>query len=53
LAAADRGKEALALASNEAEQELNKARQEGVQRVAEAEKRAQMSAEEIRANAAS
>ena len=51
LASAERGKEALALASNEAEQELSKARQEGVQRVAEAEKRAQMSAEEIRANA--
>lgn len=51
LASAERGKEALALASNEAEQELTKARQEGVQRVAEAEKRAQMSAEEIRANA--
>ena len=51
LAAAERGKEALALASNEAEQELTKARQEGVQRVAEAEKRAQMSAEEIRVNA--
>ena len=51
LASAERGKEALALASNEAEQELTKARQEGVQRVAEAEKRAQMSAEEIRTNA--
>jgi len=51
LESAERGKEALALASNEAEQELTKARQEGVQRVAEAEKRAQMSAEEIRANA--
>jgi len=51
LAAAQRGKEELALASNEAELELSKARQEGVQRVAEAEKRAQMSAEEIRTSA--
>ena len=51
LAAAERGKAALAQANNAAEEELTKARQEGVQRVAEAEKRAQMSAEEIRANA--
>ena len=40
LAAAERGKEELAMANNAAEQELSKARQEGVQRVAEAEKRA-------------
>ena len=51
LAAAQRGKEELALANNEVELELSRARQEGVQRVAEAEKRAQMSAEEIRTNA--
>ena len=51
LAAAERGKAALAQANNAAEEELTKARQEGVQRVAEPEKRAQMSAEEIRANA--
>lgn len=51
LAAAQRGKEELALANNEAELELSKARQEGIQRVAEAEKRAQMSADEIRAKA--
>ena len=51
LAAAERGKEELALANNAAELELTKARQEGALRVAEAEKRAQMSAEEIRANA--
>ncbi|SNX28816.1 ATP synthase F0 subcomplex B subunit [Polynucleobacter meluiroseus] len=51
LAAAQRGKEELALANNEVELELSKARQEGAQRVAEAEKRAQMSADEIRSNA--
>ena len=39
------------MANNAAEEELTKARQEGVQRVAVAEKRAQMSAEEIRVNA--
>jgi F-type H+-transporting ATPase subunit b len=46
LAAAERGKEELALANNAAEQELAKARQEGVSRVAEAEKRAQMAKED-------
>ena len=45
LAAAERGKADLASASKLAEQELARARQEGGQRVAEAEKRAQMSAE--------
>jgi F-type H+-transporting ATPase subunit b len=44
LAAAERGKADLASASKLAEQELTRARQEGGQRVAEAEKRAQLTA---------
>ena len=51
LAAAERGKADLASASKLAEQELSRARQEGGQRVAEAEKRAQLTADEIRGNA--
>lgn len=51
LAAAERGKVDLELATKRAEQALSEAKNEGAQRVAEAEKRAQMSAEEIKQNA--
>lgn len=51
LAAAEKGKADLDLATKRAEQALSEARNEGTQRIAEAEKRAQMSADEIKANA--
>ena len=51
LAAADKGKAELELANKRVEQALTEARNEGAQRIADAEKRAQMSAEEIKQNA--
>ena len=51
LAAADKGKAELELANKRVEQTLTEARNEGAQRIADAEKRAQMSAEEIKQNA--
>lgn len=51
LAAADKGKEAMALAEKEVAKELANVKAEGQKRLAEAEKRAQMSAEEIKQNA--
>jgi len=51
LAAAERGKIDLENATKKAEEAMASARQESVQRVAEAEKRAQIAAEEIKANA--
>ena len=51
LAAAERGKADLESAKKRAEQALSEARNEGTQRIADAEKRAQLSAEEIKANA--
>lgn len=51
LAAADKGKAELELANKRVDQALTEARNEGAQRIADAEKRAQMSAEEIKQNA--
>lgn len=51
LAAAEKGKADLELATKRAEEALSEARNEGVQRVADAEKRAQIAAEEIKTNA--
>jgi len=51
LAAADKGKAELELANKRVEQALTEARNEGAQRIADAEKRAQAVAEEIKANA--
>ena len=51
LAAADKGKAELELANKRVEQALTEARNEGAQRIADAEKRAQMSADEIKQNA--
>ena len=51
LAAADTGKAELELANKRVEQALTEARNEGAQRIADAEKRAQMSADEIKQNA--
>ena len=51
LAAADNGKAELELANKRVEQALAEARNEGAQRIADAEKRAQMIAEEIKQNA--
>lgn len=51
LAAADKGKAELELANKRVEQALTEARNEGAQRIADAEKRAQMTAEEIKQNA--
>ena len=51
LAAAEKGKVDLDLATKRADQALAQAKSEGTQRIAEAEKRAQQSAEEIKQNA--
>ncbi len=51
LAAADKGKAELELANKRVEQALTEARNEGAQRIADAEKRAQMTADEIKQNA--
>ena len=51
LAAAEKGKVDLDLATKRADQALAEAKSEGTQRIAEAEKRAQPSAEEIKQNA--
>ena len=51
LAAAEKGKVDLDLATKRADQALAEAKSEGTQRIAEAEKRAQHSAEEIKQNA--
>ena len=51
LAAADKGKAELELANKRVDQALTEARNEGAQRIADAEKRAQMSADEIKQNA--
>ncbi|AGH85880.1 MULTISPECIES: F0F1 ATP synthase subunit B [Ralstonia solanacearum species complex] len=51
LAAADKGKAELELANKRVEQALTEARTEGAQRIADAEKRAQMTADEIKQNA--
>jgi F-type H+-transporting ATPase subunit b len=51
LAAAEKGKVDLDLATKRADQALAEAKSEGTQRIAEAEKRAQQSAEEIKQNA--
>jgi F-type H+-transporting ATPase subunit b len=51
LAAADRGKESMALAEKQVEEALAGARAEGQKRVGDAEKRAQLIAEEIKQNA--
>lgn len=51
LAAADRGKEAMAIAEKRVEQELSGARNEGQKRIGDAEKRAQLVADEIKQNA--
>ena len=51
LAAAERGKADLEMATLRAEQSLKEARNQGAERIADAEKRAQMSADEIKANA--
>jgi len=51
LAAAEKGKTDLELATKRADQALSEARNEGAQRIAEAEKRAQLSADEIKQNA--
>ena len=51
LAAAEKGKVDLDLATKRADQALADAKSEGTQRIAEAEKRAQQSAEEIKQNA--
>jgi F-type H+-transporting ATPase subunit b len=51
LAAADRGKESMAVAEKLVAKELSDAKIEGQKRISDAEKRAQLSAEEIRQNA--
>lgn len=51
LAAADKGKAKLELANKRVDQALTEARNEGAQRIADAEKRAQMTADEIKQNA--
>ena len=51
LAAAEKGKVDLDLATKRADHALAEAKSEGTQRIAEAEKRAQQSAEEIKQNA--
>lgn len=51
LAAADKGKEAMAAAEKRVQAELAGARDEGQKRIGDAEKRAQMVAEEIKQNA--
>lgn len=51
LAAADKGKAELELTNKRVEQALTEARTEGAQRIADAEKRAQMTADEIKQNA--
>jgi F-type H+-transporting ATPase subunit b len=51
LAAAEKGKAELELANKRVDQAMAEARTEGAQRVADAEKRAQMSADEIKQNA--
>jgi F-type H+-transporting ATPase subunit b len=51
LAAAEKGKVDLDLATKRADQALAEAKNEGTQRIAEAEKRAQQGAEEIKQNA--
>lgn len=51
LAAADKGKAELELANKRVEQALTEARNEGAQRIQDAVKRAQMSADEIKQNA--
>ncbi|CAG2138734.1 F0F1 ATP synthase subunit B [Cupriavidus numazuensis] len=51
LAAAEKGKAELELANKRVDQAMAEARTEGAQRVADAEKRAQLTAEEIKQNA--
>jgi F-type H+-transporting ATPase subunit b len=51
LAAADQGKLAMAAAQKSVQAELAGARDEGAKRIADAEKRAQLVADEIKANA--
>jgi F-type H+-transporting ATPase subunit b len=51
LAAADQGKQAMAAAQKTVQAELATARDEGQKRIADAEKRATMVADEIKANA--
>lgn len=51
LAAADQGKQAMAAAQKSVQAELAGARDEGQKRIADAEKRATMVADEIKANA--
>lgn len=51
LAAADQGKEAMAVAGKRAQEELASARDEGQKRIGDAEKRAQMVGDEIKQNA--
>ncbi|HTH44406.1 MAG TPA: F0F1 ATP synthase subunit B [Oxalicibacterium sp.] len=51
LAAADRGRESMAIAEKRVEQELSNARNEGQKRISDAEKRAQLVADEIKQNA--
>lgn len=51
LAAADKGKAELELANKRVELALTEARNEGAQRIQDAEKRAQMTADEIKQNA--
>ncbi|WER45913.1 F0F1 ATP synthase subunit B [Cupriavidus sp. WKF15] len=51
LAAAEKGKAELELASKRVDQAMAEARTEGAQRVADAEKRAQLTADEIKHNA--
>ncbi|MGO4327769.1 F0F1 ATP synthase subunit B [Cupriavidus sp. 2TAF22] len=51
LAAAEKGKAELELANKRVDQALAEARTEGAQRVADAEKRAQLTADEIKHNA--
>ena len=51
LAAADKSKADLEIATKRADQALAEAKNEGAQRIAEAEKKAQISAEEIKSNA--
>lgn len=51
LAAAEKGKAELELANKRVDQAMAEARTEGAQRVADAEKRAQLTADEIKQNA--
>lgn len=51
LAAAEKGKAELELANKRVDQAMSEARTEGAQRVADAEKRAQLVADEIKQNA--